>query len=242
MKNSKFLILAVMLTSMKALAGGFTPSLPDSTVTCKGDRGQIVFEVFKSNYKGQMLNLLETNSGARISITDEDFIAQLKRENLLVISKWDQREFIKSIGGNPEDYKHHVIGFFGAQTRDKNFLSSVLMGGDLDHAYGSALHIHNSLTEVPRTDTTHPLRYYTEFSVEQQSKTNYLVSVNKIEAGQKLCLETELVPNPWAGLNQDLPKMMVVCKRYQDITNQSRVLVAQIQLQIESCRLNKPLK
>lgn len=225
-----------LLATQSVFAGGISTGPHfDATVTCHGDNGYLIFNVMRDTYRGELLSLSSAESG-HVAITNPTVLNHLLATNVLRTSQWDRRRFIESLGKDPADFVRNISGQT-LNTGGSSFLLQSLAGGSLDEMYTPTHTLHPHKADIDRTDTKQKQQMKTQVKVEQLSPTTYNVKVDILTSGKKLCLKSKLEPNPWAAI-ANVPKLIEVCTRYMDISDQSTKTVAETVIQIESCHLN----
>ena len=127
---------AVVLVTTQVYAGGSTelPKLSDAIVSCQGEGGEIIFNVFKKDFKGDLLDLRE-NPASFIKITDPKIIDLAKKSGIVREYAWDKTNFFKSLGINPLSIKDHLALRIEAGAGNEIIPVVNLQGGPLKTEY-----------------------------------------------------------------------------------------------------------
>ncbi|MEQ1722171.1 MAG: hypothetical protein ABL930_03285 [Pseudobdellovibrio sp.] len=229
--------ILVLLTSTQVLAGGSTQMPPqfDAIVSCRGPQGEILFNVFKNQYKGQLLNLKNTNA-AIIKLTDVAVVRAAKQSGILHERAWDQTAFLKSLGVDPSTVRDHLALFVNNNSKSGLMPVTNLQGGTLKTTYTSN---HQVITSAlaPYKETAPRIAHFLNITVEQVSERAYIVNFNKIQSGQRQCVRTAELPNPYFLPGSGGIKTFIGCVEFVDISDQQTVSSFSALLEIESCQL-----
>lgn len=236
--NKLALGFLILVAAVNSFAGGSTQSapLPDGIVSCSGTNGEILFNVFKNEYKGELLSLNNTST-AIIKITDEQIILQAKKAGLLNVMQWDQTAFLRSIGVDPATVRDNLTLFVNtAQKNQSTMTVTNLQGGTLKVSYSSK-HLVIPSDVAPYKQVAPKLEYFLRASVQQISQRLYQVNLKKIQSGQKICVREQEMPNPYFVPGSGSPKTFIGCVEFKDISEQQTVASFSTYLQVENCRL-----
>ncbi len=230
-------MLTTMTVMTSAYAGGFTGVAAhfDGIVSCAGSQGEILFNVFKKDYKGEILKLRDVGY-ATIRITDSKIIERAKKTGMIREYAWDQTRFLESLGISTLNYKDRLT--LAVEINPALELMPIvnLQGGPLKTAYTSA-HLIIKSEIAPYKQVAPKVDHFLNLSVKQLDDHAYLVSFNKIEAGQKVCVRKEELPNPYFIQGSEGSPTFISCVEFKDISEQKTVASFSTILKINDCKL-----
>lgn len=236
-------LMTAMMTTMtlmtSAYAGGSTgmAPLPDGIVSCSGTQGEILFNVFKKDYKGEILNLRDAK-GAIVKLTDAKIIEKAKHEGFVREFAWDQTRFLESLGIDPKTHKDSLTLFVEINQALELMPVVNLQGGPLKTAYSSA-HLMIKSEIAPYKQVAPKVDYFLNLSVKQLNDHTYTIAFNKIASGQTVCVREEEMPNPYFIPGSGALPTFIGCVEFKDISEQKSVASFSTTLKIDSCRLLK---
>lgn len=237
MKKLMTAILTTMTLMASAYAGGSTEIAPnfDGVVSCAGPQGEILFNAFKKDYKGEILKLRDVKN-ATIRIIDPKIIERAKKEGMIREYAWDQTRFLESLGISTLNYKDRITLAVEVNLALELMPIVNLQGGTLKKTYTSA-HLMIKNDTAPYKQVAPRVDHFLNLSVKQLNDHAYLVSFNKIAAGQKVCVREEEMPNPYFIPGLSGSPTFIGCVEFKDISEQKTVANFSTVLKINDCKL-----